>query len=184
MKYNVPLLDQGVSPICYVVCAAMIQKYWQQTAGGDFNTPHLTGGDDPTNSCIPAATVQGLYAERLERAGFTLIPKPTQPFDKQAIISLLSQHGPLEFNHFVANFNYGAKRGGKRAANARGIHAVVITGIVGDKAYFNNPWGDKDVDIPVADLLASIDQSYSNPYKALFYANASPMAQNILDENW
>ena len=181
MKYNVPLLTQSVSPICYVVCAAMIQKYWQETAGNSFNTPHLTGGADPTNSCIPGAAVQGLYKQRLERAGFALIRRPPQAFNKGQVDTLLAQNGPLLLNHFVANFNYGARRGGKQAANAEGIHAVVITGIVGDNAYFNNPWGDKDVEIPAADLLASIDQSYSHPYDALFYAVASPMEQNILD---
>ena len=97
MKYDVPLLTQSVSPICYVVSAAMIQKYWQNSAGNTFNTPHLTGGYDPVNSCIAAASVQGLYSQRLERAGFTLIPKPSQPFDKQAVVNLLSQFGPLEF---------------------------------------------------------------------------------------
>lgn len=181
MKYDVPLLNQGVSPICYVVCAAMVQKYWQNTAGSDFNTSDLTGGFDPGNSCIPPARVQGLYTQRLERAGFTLIAKPAQPFDKQGILRLLSQFGPLVLNHFVANFNYGVSRGGKQPANADGIHAVVIAGIVGERAFFNNPWGDKDVEIPVSDLLASIDQSYSHPYNALFYASASVMPQDILD---
>jgi hypothetical protein len=181
MKYDVPLLTQSVSPICYVVCAAMVQKYWQQTAGSTFNTPLLTGGADPVNSCIAAASVQGLYTERLERAGLALIPKPSQPFNKQGVDTMLLQKGPLLLNHFVANFNYGTRRGGKQPANADGIHCVVIAGIVGDSAYFNNPWGDKDVEIPVSDLLASIDQSYSKPYNALFYGVASPMPQNILD---
>ena len=181
MKYNVPLLTQSVSPICYVVCAAMIQKYWQQTAGNDFNTLHLTGGFDPVNSCIAAASVQGLYTQRLERAGFALIEKPPMAFDKDGIIRKLRECGPLLLNHFVANFNYGPRRGGKQPASARGIHAVVVNGIVGDRAFFNNPWGDLDVRIPVGDLLASIHQSYSHPYNALFYAVASPMPQNILD---
>lgn len=181
MKYDVPLLTQSVSPICFVVCAAMVQAYWQGTAGSDFNTPLLTGGYDPNNSCIPPAAVQGLYTQRLERAGFTLIPKPTSPFDRLGLVGLLGQYGPLVLNHFVANFNYGARRGGKQSATATGIHCVVVTGVVGERAYFNNPWGDKDVEVPAADLLASIDQSYSHPYNALFYANASPMPQNILD---
>ncbi len=180
MKYNVPLLTQSVSPICYVVCAAMIQKYWQQTAGSTFNTPLLTGGADPVNSCIAAASVPGLYTQRLERAGFALIGKPPQRFNKSGVDSLLQQKGPLLLNHFVANFNYGRGRGGKQPADADGIHAIVITGISGDNAFFNNPWGDKDVIIPVSDLLASIDQSYSHPYNALFYAVASPRPQNIL----
>ena len=181
MRYNVPLLRQEVSPICYVVCAAMIQKYWQATAGSDFDTPDLTGGADPTMSCVPGAAVQGLYTQRLERAGFALIQRPPTPFNKDNIDNLLRQCGPLLLNHFVANFNYGAARGGKQPANADGIHCVVITGIVGDLAFFNNPWGDKDVQIPASDLVASIDQSYSAPYNALFYGVASPMRQNILD---
>jgi len=181
MRYNVPLLTQSVSPICYVVCAAMIQKYWQQTAGNPFDTPLLTGGFDPVNSCIAAASVAGLYTQRLERAGFALISKPSRPFNKSGVETLLRQNGPLLLNHFVANFNYGTGRGGKQPANADGIHAVVIAGIAGNSAFFNNPWGDKDVVIPVGDLLASIDQSYSRPYNALFYAVASPQPQNILD---
>ncbi len=181
MKYNVPILRQSVSPICYVVCAAMIQKYWQSTAGHGFNTPHLTGGFDPVNSCIPAAAVQGRYTQRLERAGFALIPKPFQAVNKRQLERMLSDKGPLICNHFVANFNYGPKRGGKQPANATGIHAVVVTGVRGDRAFFNNPWGDKDVDIPASDLLASINQSYSRPYNCLFYAVASPQVQNILD---
>lgn len=181
MRYNVPILNQSISPICYVVCAAMVQKYWQQTAGNTFNTTNLTGGFDPVNSCVAAASVQGLYTQRLERAGFSLIARPNRPLDKTNIQTLLHQFGPLLFNHFIANFNYGTRRGGKRSANASGIHAVVITGLVGDSAFFNNPWGDKDVQIPASDLLASIDQSYSYPYDALFYAVASTHAQNILD---
>lgn len=181
MRYDVPILTQSVSPICYVVCAAMVQKYWQQTAGNDFGTPDLTGGADPTNSCIPGAAVQGLYTQRLERAGFAMISKPATAFNKQNIENLLRQSGPLLLNHFVANFNYGAARGGKQSATAAGIHCVVIAGIVGDNAYFNNPWGDKDVQIPASDLVASIDQSYSAPYNALFYGVASPLQQNILN---
>ncbi|HEY2867033.1 MAG TPA: papain-like cysteine protease family protein [Pyrinomonadaceae bacterium] len=181
MRYDVPLLTQSVSPICFVVCAAMVQKYWQQTAGSSFDTTDITGGADPNNSCVPGAAVQGLYTERLQRAGFAMIPRPAQPFNKQNIDSLLRQSGPLLLNHFVANFNYGAARGGKQPANAQGIHCVVVAGIVGDNAYFNNPWGDKDVQIPASDLVASIDQSYSTPYNALFYGVGSPMRQNILD---
>ena len=133
------------------------------------------------NSCIAAASVAGLYTQRLERAGFALISKPSQPFDKSGVDTMLHEKGPLLLNHFVANFNYGTARGGKQPANAAGIHAIVIAGIVGDSAFFNNPWGDKDVEIPASDLLASIDQSYSHPYNALFYAVASPMPQNILN---
>ena len=181
MRYDVPLLNQSVSPICYVVCAAMIQKYMQQSAGHSFNTSQLTGGFDPVQSCIAAAAVPGFYKQRLERAGFALIQRPGKALDRQRLHLLLVQKGPLICNHFVANFNYGKKRGGKQPAGAPGIHAIVITGLSGDQATFNNPWGDKDVPIPLADLLASIHQSYSHPYHALFYAVASPEEQNILD---
>ena len=120
MRYDVPLLTQSVSPICYVVCAAMVQKYWQQTAGGTFDTTDVTGGADPNNSCIPGAAVQGLYSERLQRAGLAMISKPPTAFNKENINNLLQQCGPLLLNHFVANFNYGTARGGKQPAGGRG----------------------------------------------------------------
>jgi len=123
----------------------------------------------------------GCIPRRLERAGFALIKKPDHPFNAQRLNMKVRRFGPLLLNHFVANFNYGVARGGKQPANAQGIHAVVVTGIDGNRAFFNNPWGDKDVEIPSGDLMASINQSYSFPYNALFYAVASPMSQNILD---
>ncbi len=180
MKYDVPILNQSVSPVCYVVCAAMIQKYWQQTAGNDFDTPLLTGGLNPLTACVPGATSNNDVFNGLRDAGFVSIPKPASPLTKAQVKTLLMNHGPLIFNHVVANFNYGPSRGGKQPANATGLHAVAITGIEGNLAYFNNPWGDKDVKIPIDDLIASLAQSYAYPLSALFYAAASPMPQNII----
>ncbi len=180
MRYNVPILTQSFSPICYVVAAAMIQKYWQQTAGNNFDTTYLTGGFNPLTSCIPGASSNTNVFNGLREAGFVSIPKPSSPLTKAQVKTLLIDQGPLVFNHVVANFNYGPSRGGKQPANATGLHAVAITGIEGNHAYFNNPWGDKDVRIPVGDLMASIAQSYAYPLSALFYAAASPMPQNII----
>lgn len=180
MKYNVPLLNQSVSPICYVVAAAMIQKYWQQTAGNYFDTTMLTGGASPLNSSISGASTNTASERGLEKAGFSLISKPGSTLRSSHIKKLLIDNGPLLLVHQVANFNYGPQRGGKKPANAPGVHAVVITGLEGKWAYFNNPWGDKDVMIPASDLLASISQAYSVGYKALGYASSSTPASNII----
>lgn len=180
MKYDVPILNQSVSPICYVVCAAMIQNYWQKTTGSSFDTTLLTGGADPSNSCIPGASTNDAASNGLRDAGFVLLSKPSYTMTKNHINTLLANNGPLLFIHLCANFNYGPGRGGKQPANAIGVHAVVITGIEGNHAYFNNPWGDKDVMIPVNDLMASLTQAYAAGYQALGYAVASPMPQNII----
>ncbi|MFB9294361.1 papain-like cysteine protease family protein [Persicitalea jodogahamensis] len=179
MKYNVPLLNQSVNPICYVVAAAMIQKYWQQTAGNDFDTPLLTGGFNPLTACIPGASSNRTVFNGLRNAGFISIDRPSS-ITKARIKTLLTNYGPLILNHRVANFNYGPTRGGKQASNAAGLHAVALTGIEGNNAFFNNPWGDKDVMVPASDLLTSIGQAYDYPLEALFYAAASPMPQNII----
>ena len=176
MRYDVPILNQSVSPICYVVCAAMIQKYWQ----GTYDTTYLTGGADPSNSCIPGASTNDAASNGLRDAGFVLLPSPSYTMTAAHVSTLLANNGPLILIHLCANFNYGPGRGGKRPANAIGVHAVVITGIEGNAAYFNNPWGDKDVMIPVSDLMASIAQAYAAGYDAIGYANASAMSQNII----
>lgn len=180
MRYNVPLLNQSVSPICYVVAAAMIQKYWQQTAGSDFDTTLLTGGASPLNSCIPGASTNAAAEMGLEEAGFLLLSKPGSTLRNTNINKLLMDNGPLLLVHLVANFNYGPKWGGKKPANAPGAHAVVITGLEGNRAYVNNPWGDKDMMVPVRDLLASITQAYNAGYRALGYAISSTPALNMI----
>jgi hypothetical protein len=182
MRYNVPILNQSVSPICWVVCAAMVQKYWQQTAGGDFDTTMLTGGASPLNSCIPGSANLNSFYEGIQDAGFHIYDNPPYTMTERHLNVLLSNHGPLVFTHQCLNFNYGATRGGKVTATsqlATGAHAVVITGIEGTRAYFNNPWGDKDVEIPSSDLLASLHQAIT-VYRPLAYAVASPTPRNVI----
>ena len=176
MRYDVPILNQGVSPICWVVSAAMIQKYWQQQAGGSFDTPLLTGGASPLDSCIPGSTSMTTCYQGMREAGFYVVDNPPTAPTSNYVNNLLTNNGPLMFTHQCQNFNYGPTRG--RLAN--GVHAVVIAGIVNSTAYFNNPWGDKDVAIPTTDLIASMVQAIAAGYKPLAYAIASPMPTNVV----
>lgn len=181
MRYNVPVLSQDISPICWVVCAAMVQKYWQQRAGNDFDTTMLTGGASPLNSCIPGSSGGGFYLG-LQDAGFQIYENPPYTMTDRHISALLSAHGPLVFTHLCLNFNYGPTRGGKVAAASplAGLsHAVVITGIEAGRAFFNNPWGDKDVEIPAADMVASLAQAIT-VFRPLAYAVASPTPGNVI----
>jgi Papain-like cysteine protease AvrRpt2 len=183
MRYHVPLLTQSVSPICWVVCAAMIQKYWQQKAGNDFDTTMLTGGADPTNSCMPGSSSYAAFTQGLQNAGFTAIPKPAGIIKSADISRLLTENGPLLLDHECLNFNYGPGFGKITATSdiADGAHAVVIVGISGTRAYFNNPWGYKDANIPANDLVASIRQAYSNGRITLAYPTSSVMFQNVVE---
>jgi hypothetical protein len=87
----------------------MIQKYWQQTAGSDFDTTLLTGGASPLNSCIPGASTNAAAEMGLEEAGFLLLSKPGSTLRNTHINKLLMDNGPLLLVHLVANFNYGPK---------------------------------------------------------------------------
>lgn len=181
MKYDVPLLTQSINPICWVVCAAMVQKYWQHTAGNYFDTTHLTGGANPTDSCIANTATYQNQISGLRAAGFQTVPSqlqgPMKAFTARNVKTLLSNHGPLWFSHLTANFNYG----GRGTPSSRtGGHVVVITGIEGNRAYFNNPWGYKDVMIPTGDLIASLNQSFSAGRYALAYANQSIAPGNVI----
>lgn len=170
MRYDVPILNQSISPICWVVSAAMVQKYYNS----DFDTTLLTGGASPLNSCIPGSS-GGAFYQGLMDAGFHIVPNPTNSVTENYVNNLLTNHGPMVFTHLCQNFNYGSTRGRLTS----GVHAVVITGLVNNIAYFNNPWGDKDVAIPSSDLIASINQAIT-VYRPLAYAIGSPMPGNVI----
>jgi hypothetical protein len=47
--YDIPLVEQGENPICWVACMAMIASHFEQQS---ITIGYYTGGFDPWNSCI------------------------------------------------------------------------------------------------------------------------------------
>jgi hypothetical protein len=153
--YDIPLVEQGDNPICWVACMAMIASHYEQQS---ITIGSFTGGFDPWNSCIadPAGGAKNwdLIARLLTRDGFTNVKiEATQA----AIEQTLKDHGPFILTHYCGGFPYGA---GWATPPATATHAVVITGYdsaaSGGWCWMNNPWGNKDRAIRADAIVAAI----------------------------
>jgi hypothetical protein len=160
---TVPMRPQGPNPICWIACVAMISSYKGRTSMGigDF-----TGGLDPSSASVanPAAGWPDQYA-RLRRFGFV----NENPFrdrspDAAYIARMLHQHGPFMLTHFATDLLPGAF-----APNT--THAIVITGIDMDtgRVWYNNPWGNADVETTVDSILRSMENLLSRGIDAVAY---------------
>ncbi len=154
ITYDVPLVTQARSPICWVCCMAMIASERQ---GRSVGVGEYTDGFDPSSASIPDPAGAGsnwdLIGRLLRRAGFAsaaLNPSVDE------IEALLRTKGPFMLTHYCNGFPYGAGW----APMTSGVHAVVITGI--DTAagpgtcWMNNPWGNKDRAVLTSAVVAAI----------------------------
>ena len=189
IKYDVPILVQRGSPVCWAISANMIELY-KKRSRTDF-----LGGLDINNTTIPNSAVplpeHELYdiynahtdaTQRswisltnlyilLIKSGFEKIhTNPNQDITETQLASLLKEKGPLHFS-----FNYydlhpqSVHDTNDFPLSAR--HAVVITGIdtVKDICYVNDPWGKKDEQISTGLVLNAIMKITSQKYQSLWY---------------
>lgn len=175
--YDVDMVNQQFSPVCWLACAAMVIQFKRrmtpsasqlgQDSANDFRTPGLT-----VPNPVPGDQIERMYTA-LRRMGFfvsrssnlrnprTLAMRPTpgvppsaQP-SEELIYRLLSDEGPFILFHHVGAFWYGPTRPNVRP---EGAHAVVITGIETNRhrVYFNNPWGDRNVPTTASSIVGAI----------------------------
>lgn len=152
VSYEVPLVTQESSPICWVSCMAMVASTFK---GYSIGVDAYTNGFSPNNSSIPnpAGGSWDDFYRRLARCGFrafTIDPKVAE------LERVLDRAGPLILTHYCKNFPYGP--GWRAPADPRATHAVVITAIDTDShaCWMNNPWGDKDRLIQLSAIIYSI----------------------------
>ncbi len=144
--YQVPMVEQGPNPICWVACAAMILSWKKQASVsiGDLI------GSDPSNSCVlnPGGGTFPALRTYLEGWGFVCEAAaltPTGDYVEQR----LQAHGPLLFVHQTEGFPYDARFPPYTCSPliGPGQHAIVITGMNTDDntCAFKNPWGSVGV---------------------------------------
>ena len=164
--YDIPMIQQGANPICWVTCMAMVASEREQMSIG---VGTFTGGFDPNNSSIPnPAHDYADFVARMDRCGFTSINMGRDPAD---LVVALRDYGPLILSHFCAGFPYGPKR--TPITDAKVKHAVVINAInltdgYNGNCFISNPWGDE---IPVRCLavLRAISKMQAAGLKAIAY---------------
>jgi Papain-like cysteine protease AvrRpt2 len=157
--YEVDLVLQELSPICWVASCAMVKGFMTQTS---VSVGDLIGHDhDPESSSIPNPSHNWSSTISLTGTwGFDpfAIPQlvPSGLMTGERLVAVLEQRGPAVLLHTCDGFPYGPRH----AAPPRGsAHAVVITGVDTDQngAWFNNPWGDRDKFCDLDILLVKIN---------------------------
>ncbi len=160
ISFNVPMIEQGDNPICWIACVAMITSYKRNASVGIGN---FTGGFDPSSSCIPDPNDnwEDLY-RNLDRFGFTATGA-NQSINPDFILNMLRSHGPFMIFVTVADFPFS----GPLCLNMNGspgdTHALVVSGIDTDsqKVGIVNPWGTNvppvDTDVIISNLQGLSD---------------------------
>lgn len=163
--YDVDMVDQQSSPICWLACAAMVLQFKNKitysaeelgVAGLDFRLPWTTPGR--------GAEQWG----HLEGLGFFNCRSSTLPvwesiLNQQLIYLQLEAHGPFILHHYTGSFSYGP---GVRFEPGKG-HSVLITGIDTGRGvvWFNNPWGAGHVNVETtsSSIIGAIQRWERNP---------------------
>ncbi|GJE62772.1 papain-like cysteine protease family protein [Methylobacterium trifolii] len=149
--YDVPLVNQRQSPICWVCCMAMIAA---EREGHSPTVSKYLNGFNPDNASVsnPAADWDD-FQRRLARCGFS---STTIDASIGSISSFLSRNGPFILTHHCYGFNYGA--GWKMRTKPDEVHAVVINSADPDSTMctMNNPWGNKDRFLAVSNVINAI----------------------------
>jgi len=156
--YNVPMVRQGISPICWVACAAMILSFKGKMS---ISIGSINGGSGPSNSCVsnPVDLYDIIEASCNDRwvtfysllieLGFTS-EGPNSP-SIGYIERILRHHSPFILTHYTQTL-------APTVSSPNTTHAVVITGIDTNTriCFFNNPWGTRqqtNVNAILADIV-------------------------------
>ncbi len=168
IQYQVPMRRQEQNPICWIACVAMIKSWKLHTSIG---IGDLTGGYDPSNSCIPnpAGASWDTFYRKLTEWGF-VSENPEMCPTGTYVENLLERHGPFMLTHLCKGFAYGPQHSGMNF-KPNDSHAVVITGCdaASGVGSFNNPWGDVNQPIPLRIILLSMEQLWTQGIRSVAY---------------
>lgn len=159
VKYNVPMKTQAGSPICWVVCVAMMLSYKNRS---NIQISSFTGGLKPSTSSIPKIPD---WKKVMRSEGFEFGPHYGQRPNEQYLADMLRTKGPLILFHYTTTL--------LQTPDPTRLHTVVITGIdtAKDECYINNPQrgGIKDQVIPTDTVLNSIEHLWATNRPSLIY---------------
>jgi hypothetical protein len=156
--YDVPMVPQGDSPICWVACVAMIVS-WQ--TGTPHSVAEYTGGAEPSTACISEIPD---WENRLTEYGFTL-DGMNMTLTSDFIWNTLVTHGPILVTVDGANFPFSGTGNPvcqNMPADSGGStwHSMVIEGVDTDQnvAMIQNPWGNLLPPIDIGTLVSCMQE--------------------------
>lgn len=145
VKYKVPMRAQGLQPICWLACVAMMLSYKTRQPVAIASLPNVAGLSASTRS-------MGDQMRVMRGMGFREVFYTADLFSEEDLLSSLSRHGPLiAYLDAARLFTH---------TQTDSPHAVVITGLnaAKDICYINNPWGQTDEQRNVGLVLYALDK--------------------------
>lgn len=172
--YDVPIVDQQTSPLCWLACAAMVLQF---KSGTTISAEELSiDVDDDFRLPQTLPPMGNATWGHLEGLGFFNCRSSTLPtwqgiLNQQLLFLQLKNHGPILLHHYTGSFSYGPKV--EFIPNK--AHTVLITGVdTGTRTvWFNNPWGAAHKDVPTTStsILGAIRRFENNPANYSFSWN-------------
>ncbi len=168
VKYNVHMVSQQHSPVCWLACAAMLLQYKRRL------TPNarMLGITDSTDFRAPQTVPEYGNAQwsHMRRLGMTNariveLNLGVRSVCPEVIYEQLRQRGPFILHHMSGAFWYGPHR---VAPASRGGHSVLVVGMdtVRGCMWFHNPWGetfDANVMTTTSSVVEAIREWERNP---------------------
>ncbi len=154
--YQVPMVQQGPNPICWVASAAMILSWKSQSS---VSVGDLIGADPSNSSISNPATTWAAMRTLLQSWNFVTEAQNVSP-SADYLEQRLQSHGPLLFSHQTEGFPYDSRFPPYTCSPlvAPGSHAIVLTGMNTDDntCSFKNPWGSAGI-VAVPIVLEAIE---------------------------
>jgi hypothetical protein len=165
IKYNVDMVSQQSSPVCWLACATMLLQFKRQmtptamalgmTDGTDFRGPRLVPS-------YGAAEWEHMRRLGMINARSSELNLGVRAMGQEAIYQQLRRHGPFILHHYCGSFWYGPM---VPTVPTTGAHSVLVVGTdtVRGCVWFNNPWGDRDIMTTTASIVGAIVRWERNP---------------------
>lgn len=161
IKYNVDMVEQHSSPVCWLACVAMLIQFKRRI------TPFASMLGLSPNEDFRTHTVRdygNAVWEHMRRLGLTNARASElsvdTTFGQSMIYQQLRRHGPFILHHHCGSFWYGPGV----VVPTSGSHSVLVVGTDTDRGcvWFNNPWGTSDIMTTTNSIVNAIERYERN----------------------
>lgn len=157
VKYNVDMVSQQFSPVCWLACAAMLIQFKSRSTSSAEDLGISGGADFRMPQTVPSygnAQWQHMRRIGLTNARSSELHVRDRTPSQNMIIQQLRRNGPFILHHYCGSFWYG--RG--VIVPTSGAHSVLVVGTDTDRGcvWFNNPWGKSDVITTTTSIVGAI----------------------------
>jgi hypothetical protein len=164
VKYDVDMVSQQFSPVCWLACAAMLIQFKRRFTPSAEDLGMAAGADFRGPVTIPSyGAEEWVHLRRLGliNARSAALNVGVTTLSQGLIYQQLKKHGPFLLHHYCGSFWYGPGV----TVPTTGGHTVLVVGTDTDRGsvWFNNPWGTSNVITTTASIVGAIVRWETNP---------------------